>query len=143
MNHDRSPLYIKLQKTQRFIILCSVLLLVIGIFSNIIVISANDGMMPVRMEKAVIHANNIVLINGCKYDFSKSHILMTDKTKKNFLGDIMVMPLSKCPSYFSIGDALIFGGTTSFLLGVLFYMFLQLFFVLNEFRNRRKSATDE
>lgn len=86
-----------------------------GLLANWVVILANDGFMPVTYE-ALAAAGKAHLVTGSSSGTSvfgsKDILLNAAETRLWFLADIFVIPPPfPVPGVFSVGDALLAGGT--------------------------------
>jgi hypothetical protein len=87
------------------------LLLGLGLFANLLVISLNGGLMPLMPENAarLLPAGSpVVLELGERVGFGKDILLEKMDTRLWFLGDVFMLPeVFRYPLAFSIGDILI------------------------------------
>ena len=87
------------------------LLLGLGLFANLLVISLNGGLMPLMPENAarLLPAGSpVVLQPGERVGFGKDILLERADTRLWFLGDVFMLPeVFRYPLAFSIGDILI------------------------------------
>lgn len=90
-------------------------LLGLGLFSNLLVISLNGGLMPLMPENAarlLPAGSTVVLQLGERVGLGKDILLERTATRLWFLGDIFMLPeVFRYPLAFSIGDILISMGT--------------------------------
>lgn len=100
--------------------LSGVWLVGVGVLSNLLVILANGGFMPITPE-TLVRINPGVSLEQCTigyhYGFSKDVILVQENTRLWFLSDALVLPAPfPWPTAFSLGD-LILGAGIVWLLG--------------------------
>jgi hypothetical protein len=95
----------------------SIRLILVGVLLNVVVISMNNGKMPVSLPAAErLNFDTTPLVVGS--DFKR--IAMSDDTHFNFLGDVIYTP-APIPRVFSLGDIFIAFGA---------------FFLIQEFMGR-------
>lgn len=78
----------------------------IGLLLNLTVLAANGGKMPVSYEAAERAGAKQAMLDVIREDKMTRHKLMSEKTRLNFMGDIIAIPTPRSidPEVSSVGD---------------------------------------